>query len=175
LALSEPFERALDLGTGSGCILVTLLAERRSATGVGADLSEAACLQASANAVLHGVADRAEIVQSNWFEQIEGRFDLIVSNPPYLAASEMADVAPELSDHEPAMALTDGLDGLSVYRIIADQAQGYLTAAGRVLVEIGWEQGDAVCDIFRDAGWAGVTLVQDLDGRPRVVCADTPA
>lgn len=175
LALSEPFERALDLGTGSGCILVTLLAERRSATGVGADLSEAACLQASANAVLHGVADRAEIVQSNWFEQIEGRFDLIVSNPPYLAASEMADVAPELSDHEPAMALTDGLDGLSVYRIIADQAQGYLTAAGRVLVEIGWVQGDAVCDIFRDAGWAGVTLVQDLDGRPRVVCADTPA
>lgn len=175
LALSEPFDRVLDLGTGSGCILVTLLAERPTATGVGADLSEAACLQASANAVLHKVADRAEVIQSDWFERVEGRFDLIVSNPPYLAATEMADVAPELRDHEPAMALTDGLDGLSVYRIIADQAQGYLTAAGRVLVEIGWEQGDAVSAIFRDAGWAGVTLAHDLDGRPRVVCADTPA
>ncbi|MBM1632248.1 peptide chain release factor N(5)-glutamine methyltransferase [Sulfitobacter mediterraneus] len=175
LALSAPFERVLDLGTGSGCILVTLLAERRTASGVGADLSEAACLQASANAVLHEVAGRAEVIQSDWFDRIEGRFDLIVSNPPYLAATEMADVAPELRDHEPAMALTDGLDGLSVYRIIADQAQGYLTAKGRVLVEIGWQQGDAVCAIFRDAGWAGVTLAHDLDGRPRVVCADTPA
>ncbi|KAJ04745.1 peptide chain release factor N(5)-glutamine methyltransferase [Sulfitobacter mediterraneus] len=175
LALSAPFERALDLGTGSGCILVTLLAERRTATGVGADLSEAACLQASANAVLHEVAARAEVIQSDWFDKVEGRFDLILSNPPYLAATEMADVAPELRDHEPAMALTDGLDGLSVYRIIADQAQGYLTAEGRVLVEIGWQQGDAVCAIFRDAGWAGVTLAHDLDGRPRVVCADTPA
>ena len=175
LALSAPFERALDLGTGSGCILVTLLAERRTATGVGADLSEAACLQASANAVLHEVAARAEVIQSDWFDKVEGRFDLILSNPPYLAATEMADVAPELRDHEPAMALTDGLDGLSVYRIIADQAQGYLTAEGRVLVEIGWQQGDAVCAIFRDAGWAGVSLAHDLDGRPRVVCADTPA
>ncbi|MBM1557135.1 peptide chain release factor N(5)-glutamine methyltransferase [Sulfitobacter mediterraneus] len=175
LALSAPFERVLDLGTGSGCILVTLLAERRTATGVGADLSEAACLQASANAVLHEVAGRAEVIQSDWFDKVEGRFDLILSNPPYLAAIEMADVAPELRDHEPAMALTDGLDGLSVYRIIADQAQGYLTAEGRVLVEIGWQQGDAVCAIFRDAGWAGVTLAHDLDGRPRVVCADTPA
>ncbi len=175
LALSAPFERVLDLGTGSGCILVTLLAERRTATGVGADLSEAACLQASANAVLHEVAARAEVIQSDWFDKVEGRFDLILSNPPYLAATEMADVAPELRDHEPAMALTDGLDGLSVYRIIADQAQGYLTAEGRVLVEIGSQQGDAVCAIFRDAGWAGVTLAHDLDGRPRVVCADTPA
>ena len=174
-ALAEPFDRVLDLGTGSGCILVTLLAENAAARGVGVDLSEDACLQASANAVHHGVAGRAEIVQSNWFERVSGRFDLIVSNPPYLAASEMAQVAPELRDHEPRMALTDGLDGLSAYRVIAAEAQGFLTVAGRVLVEIGWQQGDAVCDIFRASGWGRVDLIPDLDGRPRVVSAGQPA
>ncbi|APE43714.1 protein-(glutamine-N5) methyltransferase, release factor-specific [Sulfitobacter alexandrii] len=175
LALSERFERVLDLGTGSGCILVTLLAERAEATGIGVDLSEGACLQASANAVVHGVAARAEILQSDWFAAVEGRFDLIVANPPYLAAEEMGHVAPELRDHEPRMALTDEADGLSAYRIIADEAQGYLTAAGRVLVEIGWQQGDAVQEIFRRAGWGAVTLAQDLGGRARVVSASMPA
>ena len=175
LALSRPFGRVLDLGTGSGCILVTLLAERGDVTGVGVDLSEDACLQASANAVQHDVAGRATILQSDWFERVDGRFDLIVSNPPYLAATEMAEVAPALRDHEPQMALTDGLDGLSAYRIIAGEAQGFLTVGGRVLVESGWQQGDAVCDIFRRAGWAQVELAHDLDGRPRVVCASEPA
>ncbi|KZX93992.1 MULTISPECIES: peptide chain release factor N(5)-glutamine methyltransferase [unclassified Sulfitobacter] len=175
LALSEPFARVLDLGTGSGCILVSLLAERPSATGVGADLSEAACLQASANAVRHAIADRASIIRSDWFGQVEGRFDLIVSNPPYLAQEEMAGVAPELRDHEPEMALTDGADGLSAYRVIASEAQGYLTATGRVLVEIGATQGASVAALFRQAGWGRVRVVQDLDGRDRVVWADTPA
>ncbi|WP_254702538.1 peptide chain release factor N(5)-glutamine methyltransferase [Sulfitobacter sp. THAF37] len=175
LALTEPFERVLDLGTGSGCILVTLLAERTEATGLGVDLSEGACLQASANAVVHGVAGRADIRQSDWFEAVEGRFDLIVANPPYLAAEEMAQVSPELRDHEPRMALTDESDGLSAYRIIADEAQGYLTATGRVLVEIGWQQGDAVQQIFRNAGWGAVTLAHDLGGRSRVVSAANPA
>lgn len=175
LALDAPFSSVLDLGTGSGCILVSLLAEREDVAGVGVDLSEAACLQASANAVLHNVADRADVFQSDWFAQIEGRFDLIVSNPPYLALDEMARVAPELARYEPQMALTDGGDGLSVYRIIADQAQSYLTPAGRVLVEIGWQQGDAVLAIFEAAGWGRVTLAHDLDGRARVVCAAIPA
>lgn len=175
LALSEPFARVLDLGAGSGCILVSLLAERPSATGVGADLSEAACLQASANAVRHAIADRASIIRSDWFGQVEGRFDLIVSNPPYLAQEEMAGVAPELRDHEPEMALTDGADGLSAYRVIASEAQGYLTATGRVLVEIGATQGASVAALFRQAGWGRVRVAQDLDGRDRVVWADTPA
>ncbi|WP_372989757.1 peptide chain release factor N(5)-glutamine methyltransferase [Sulfitobacter sp.] len=175
LALSEPFETVLDLGTGSGCILVTLLAERPDARGLGLDLSEAACLQASANAVLHGVAARADIRQSDWFGAAEGRFDLIVANPPYLAKSEMAGVAPELRLHEPEMALTDGLDGLSAYRVIASQAQGYLTATGRVLAEIGWQQGADVAQIFKAAGWGRVRILPDLDGRDRVLWADTPA
>ncbi|MEP5730041.1 MAG: peptide chain release factor N(5)-glutamine methyltransferase [Sulfitobacter sp.] len=175
LALTQAFDNVLDLGVGSGCILVTLLAERTDVRGVGIDLSEDACLQASANAVLLGVDARAKVLQSNWFENVDGRFDLIVSNPPYLAASEMSGVDPELRDHEPRIALTDGLDGLSAYRTIAAEAQGYLTAEGRVLVEIGWQQGDAVCDIFRRSGWAQVELAHDLGGRPRVVCAGQPA
>lgn len=174
-ALGAPFERVLDLGTGSGCILVTLLAERDTATGVGVDLSEGACLQASANAVLQGVAERAQIVQSDWFEAVEGRYDLIVSNPPYLAQSEMAAIAPELALHEPAMALTDGEDGLSVYRLIAERAQQYLTAQGRVLTEMGWQQGADVRAIFESAGWADVVILPDLDGRDRVICAQNPA
>ncbi|MEM9969195.1 MAG: peptide chain release factor N(5)-glutamine methyltransferase [Pseudomonadota bacterium] len=174
-ALSAPFESVLDLGTGSGCILITLLAEQTHAWGIGVDLSEAACLEASANAVRHAVQERAEILQSDWFERVEGRFDLIVSNPPYLRAEEMASLAPELRDHEPRLALTDEADGLSVYRLLAAHAQQYLTAEGRLLVEIGWQQGQAVPAIFRDAGWADVTLARDLDGRPRVVCAAKPA
>lgn len=174
-ALAAPFERVLDLGTGSGCILVTLLAERQTATGVGVDLSENACLQASANAVLHGVAGRAEVLQSDWFSAVEGRYDLIVSNPPYLAQAEMRDIAPELALYEPAMALTDGADGLSVYRLIAERAQGYLTSQGRVMVEIGWQQGADVKAIFIAAGWADVVILPDLDGRDRVVCAQNPA
>ena len=175
LALSRPFERVLDLGTGSGCVLVTLLAEQPEAQGLGVDLSEDACLQASANAVHFGVNARAEILQSDWFDQVDGRFDLIVSNPPYIAASEMASIAPEVREHEPRMALTDEADGLSAYRVIAAEAQGYLTSAGRVMVEIGWQQGQAVAEIFARSGWGSVEVAQDLGGKDRVVCASKPA
>lgn len=174
VALSEPFDRVLDLGTGSGCIIVTLLAERPEAEGLGVDVSELACLQASANAVLHHVAERAVFVQSDWFSAVEGRYDLIVSNPPYLAASEMQFVQPELRDHEPRIALTDEADGLSAYRVIASQAQGYLSAQGRVIVEIGWQQGSDVASIFNAQGWGEVAILPDLGGQDRVICASKP-
>ncbi|MEY8842860.1 peptide chain release factor N(5)-glutamine methyltransferase, partial [Cribrihabitans sp. XS_ASV171] len=130
-ALARPYGRVLDLGTGSGCILVTLLAERPDATGMGTDLSEAACLQASANAVLHRVQERAEIVRADWFAGVTGQFDLIVSNPPYIAQAEMEGLAPEVREHEPEMALTDGRDGLSAYRAIAGRAVEFLRPGGR--------------------------------------------
>lgn len=174
-ALSQPFERVLDLGTGSGCILVTLLAECEGASGVGVDLSEAACLEASANAVSHDVAARADIRRSDWFEDVEGRFDLIVSNPPYIAAEEMADLAPEVQQHEPRMALTDEADGLSAYRIIAAEAGAYLRATGRVMCEIGHRQGRAVCALFEEHGWGDVAMLVDLDGRDRGIVARNPA
>ncbi|MCE8555047.1 peptide chain release factor N(5)-glutamine methyltransferase [Ruegeria pomeroyi] len=173
-ALSAPFDRVLDLGVGSGAILVTLLGERPSATGLGVDLSEAACLQASANAVLHRVGARADIRRSDWFEAVEGRFDLIVSNPPYIALSEMDTLAPEVREHEPELALTDGGDGLGAYRHIAAGAPDYLLPGGRLLVEIGPTQARAVSDLFQAAGLSGLRVIPDLDGRDRVVAAHLP-
>ncbi len=168
-ALAEPFERVLDLGTGSGCILVTLLAERETATGLGVDLSEAACLQASANAVLHQTAPRADIRQSDWFSAVTGRFDLVVSNPPYIAMGEMPGLSREVREHEPELALTDGGDGLGAYRTICAQAPEFMRPKGRLIVEIGPTQGTEVSAFMVEAGLTGVCVLPDLDGRDRVV------
>ncbi|WP_170549283.1 peptide chain release factor N(5)-glutamine methyltransferase [Ruegeria atlantica] len=173
-ALSEPFDHVLDLGTGSGCILITLLAERTSASGIGADLSESACLQASANAVQHQVQYRVEILRSDWFENIEGLFDLIVANPPYISLEEMQDLSPEVREHEPRMALTDEGDGLGAYRHIAASAPDFLMPGGRILVEIGPTQGKAVAALFQAAGLVDAGVIPDLDGRDRVVVARMP-
>jgi release factor glutamine methyltransferase len=140
--------------------------------GVGVDVSEAACLQTSANAVLHHVHKRSDIKQSDWFDQVSGQFDLIVSNPPYLSKQEMEGAQPELVQHEPRIALTDEKDGLSVYRLIAKQASAFLAKDGRILVEIGAEQGHDVRAIFEQSGWQNIRLLPDLDGRDRVIHAD---
>lgn len=170
-ALAEPFANLLDLGVGSGCILVTLLAEAPQARGLGVDISEAACLQASANAVLHGVEARARITQSDWFAQVAGSFDLIVANPPYLTSAEYDAADPELRQHEPRLALTDEGDGLSAYRHIAARAPAHLVPGGRVLVEIGWQQGEAVQKIFQVNGAVTTGILPDMDGRERCVVA----
>ena len=170
-ALAAPFDRVLDLGTGSGAILVTLLAEMPQATGVGVDLSEAACLQASANAVLHRVAARAQLLQSDWFAAVSGRFDLIVSNPPYIPAQDLATLDDEVRRHEPRMALTDEADGLSAYRAIAADAPRHLQRGGRVVLEIGAQQAGPVCEILACAGFGDQQVLHDLDGRDRVVVA----
>jgi release factor glutamine methyltransferase len=173
-ALAEPYGRVLDLGTGSGCLLVTLLAERAEAVGVGVDLSEAACLQASANVVLHRVQDRAQILLSDWFGDVPGQFDLIVSNPPYIALAEIDGLQTEVRDHEPRMALTDFGDGLGAYRRIAAGAPAHLVPGGRLLVEIGPGQSAPVKALFAAEGLAEMSVLQDLDGRDRVVCARRP-
>ena len=169
-ALAEPFARVLDLGVGSGNILVTLLAEQPDARGVGVDLSEAACLQASANVVLHRVQARAEIATSDWFSHVTGQYDLIVSNPPYIALDEMPGLSAEVRRHEPEVALTDYGDGLGAYRRIAAAVPGHLTHGGRLLVEIGPTQAAAVIALFAQAGLVDVRVVRDLDGRDRVIC-----
>jgi release factor glutamine methyltransferase len=173
-ALAEPFARVLDLGTGSGCILVTLLAERPGAQGVGTDISPDALLIAGENAARHGVADRLVLTPSDWFGDIGGRYDLIVSNPPYIAADEMAGLAPEVRDHEPRGALTDEADGLTAYRAIAEGAGRFLVPGGRLLVEIGPAQGMAVSSLFAQAGLERVVVHPDLDRRDRVVAARRP-
>lgn len=171
-ALARPFGRVVDLGTGTGCILITLLAERPGAEGVGADLSAAALAVAEANARDLGVA--ARFVQSDWWAGVEGVFDLIVSNPPYIAAAEMAGLAPEVREHEPAMALTDGGDGLGAYRAILTGAGAHLAPGGRVLLEIGPAQGAAVLALAAAAGLPGGRVLPDWDGRDRVVVLDSP-
>lgn len=169
-ALSHPFERVLDLGTGSGCILLTLLAETQGAWGLGTDLSPAALDVAVRNRAALGQGDGALLRQSDWYDMVEGSFDLIVSNPPYIAKDEMADLAPELA-HEPRLALTDEGDGLSAYRALAAGAPRHLEPGGRLLVEIGWQQGAAVSALMSAAGLTDVVVVTDLDKRDRVVSA----
>lgn len=168
-ALYAPFRRVLDLGTGSGAILVTLLAERPEARGVGTDVSAQAVLVAGLNAERHGVADRLLLPLSDWWDDVGGRFDLIVSNPPYIAASEMEGLAPEVAIHEPCAALTDGGDGLGAYRAIVAPVADHLTPGGRLLVEIGPTQASAVADMMRAARLEDINVHFDLDGRPRVV------
>lgn len=170
-ALSAPFQRVLDLGTGSGCILLTLLAERPRATGLGVDLSPLALKVAALNATSLGLADRVDWAAGSWFSPVSGVFDLIVSNPPYIAADEMAGLAPEVRLHEPGMALTDGADGLSAYRAILSGAGAHLAEGGRILLEIGPTQAAAVSSLARDAGFQSLRVLPDLDGRDRVVVA----
>ena len=173
-ALAQPFETVLDLGTGTGCILLSLLADRPEAQGVGCDISVAALAVAARNAQSLGVQSRASFQLSDWFSAVQGQFDLIVSNPPYIAAAEMADLARDVRDWEPHLALTPGGDGLQPYRIIAAKAGPHLRAGGRLMVEIGPTQATAVAGFFSQHGFDQVAVLQDLDGRDRVVAALKP-
>jgi release factor glutamine methyltransferase len=161
-----PF-RFLDLGTGSGIIAVTLICEYPKARGVATDVSKAALSLARENAARHGVADRLELVHANWFADIEGRFDLIASNPPYIRLGEIEGLAPEVRDHDPRVALDGGLDGLEAYRRIAAGARERLTPGGVVTVEIGAGQEPEVSAFFADQGFVREAVRNDLAGRPR--------
>lgn len=165
------FENILDLGTGTGCILLTLLAEWPGATGVGCDLSEPALAVAKANQAALGLGERCDLVLSDWYENVSGRFDLIVSNPPYIAEAEMPGLSPEVLNHEPHAALTPGGDGLSAYEAIAAGAQDHLEPDGMLMVEIGPTQSHAVAAILVNAGLTVRAVIPDLDQRPRVVIA----
>ncbi len=173
-ALARPAARVLDLGTGTGCILLTLLAEWPGATGLGTDVSVAALEVARRNAAALGLGDRAGFVLADWATDLSGPFDLIVSNPPYIAADEIAGLSPDVRDWEPMLALSPGGDGLAAYRAILPQAAALLAPDGRVLVEIGATQGAAVVAIGRAAGFEAAIL-PDLDGRDRVVSFAFPA
>lgn len=173
-ALLEPFDRVLDLGTGSGCILLSLLAERPQAAGVGTDMSQAALAVAAQNCVALDLMARTTLVPSDWFRTVEGQFDLIVSNPPYIAADEMDGLQPEVRMYEPRMALTDEADGLTAYRKIAAGAPAHLRVGGRLMFEIGPTQAAAVSSMMRHAGFERLRVVPDLDGRDRVVVGYWP-
>lgn len=170
-ALISPASTILDLGTGSGIILLTLLAEWPDATGTGTDISPAALAVAEINAQALALTPRAIFILSNWFSTLTNRYDLITSNPPYIAADEMPHLSPDVLNWEPHIALTPGGDGLDAYRAIAAGAAAHLNPKGRLIVEIGPTQGPAVCTLFTAAGLQAAMIQKDLDGRDRIVTA----
>lgn len=165
--------RILDLGTGTGVLLVTLLASFPGATGVAVDLSAAALAVAAKNAARHGVADRARFVVSDWFSAIKGTFDLIVSNPPYIPDGAMGALPREVREGDPRRALAGGFDGLDAYRAIARGALAHLAEGGAVLVEVGQGQATDVVAIFAEAGLVPRDVpprpINDLAGIERVL------
>ena len=167
LKVIRPQMDVLDLCTGSGCILLSILKNAPTVRGIGSDVSKQALLVAKENAKLHNLD--AEWVRSNLFDNVSGQFDVIVSNPPYIAQAEILTLMPEVGQFEPVQALDGGLDGLDFYRRIVEEAPQYLKENGYLFFEIGWDQGAQVKKLMEDAGFADVAVIRDLAGNDRVV------
>ena len=164
--------RVLDMCTGSGCILLSLLHYSNDCEGLGVDLS-AEALEVAGRNVLKVLtpekAEHAHFLQSDLFEKVEGKFEIIVSNPPYIASAEVEKLMPEVQDHEPRMALDGTEDGLYFYRRIIEEAGKHLMSSGMLFFEIGYDQGQAVSELMRTEGYCDVQVVQDYAGLDRVV------
>lgn len=165
----RPGMRVLDLCTGSGCILLTVLKEA-DVTGVGSDLSSDALLVAEKNGKRIGV--RPDWIQGDLFQNIEGAFDMILSNPPYIQSEVIETLDPEVKDHEPRLALDGSEDGLLFYRRITAEAPEYLNPSGWLCMEIGYDQGDALRMLFSESGrYTNIEIIKDLSGLDRVALA----
>lgn len=164
--------RVLDMCTGSGCILLSLLHYSNDCEGLGVDLS-AEALEVAGRNVLKVLtpekAEHAHFLQSDLFEKVEGKFEIIVSNPPYIASAEVEKLMSEVRDHEPRMALDGTEDGLYFYRRIIEEAGKHLVSSGMLFFEIGYDQGQAVSELMRTEGYCEVQVVQDYAGLDRVV------
>lgn len=161
-----------DVGTGSGCIAVTLLCERADARAVGLDISEAALLVARENASEHTVENRILFKVSDCFDALDqntDQFDLIVSNPPYVSAAALPGLQREVRDFEPLVALTAGQDGLGVIRRLLTEAPEFLKGNGHLMMEIGFDQGERVRNLINPAVWTLNNILPDLQGIPRIV------
>lgn len=166
--------RLLDLGTGSGCLLIALLTELPAAWGLGLDRAPNAAALAERNAKTLGVRERCAFVVGDWTEALTGRFDVILSNPPYIPLRDRNSLAPEVSRFDPALALFGGADGLDPYRRFAAELAGFLSPGGVLALEIGWDQGGAVTALLQQQGWRDVACLPDLAGRDRVIVAYPP-
>ncbi len=169
IASEKDRARVLDLGTGTGAIALALLKGCAEAQAVGTDISDDALRTAQENAVREGVAERFEAIRSDWFTTIRGRFDIIVSNPPYIKQSAIAALEPEVRDFDPYRALNGGIDGLDAYRAIATGAQAFLEKDGIVGVEIGFDQKDSVTGVFAASGFALQQAARDYGDNDRVL------
>ena len=167
LKVLKPGMQVLDLCTGSGCILISLMKNVPDLTGIGSDVSKTALLVAKENAKQYELA--AEWVRSDLFDNIGGKYDMIVSNPPYIRTEEIAKLMPEVRDFEPIDALDGREDGLYFYRRIVGEAQEYLNPGGYLYFEIGYDQGEAVSSMMREAGFTDVEVIKDLAHNDRVV------
>lgn len=163
--------RILDIGTGTGALLLALLSELRNATGTGTDISMRALEVARANAEQNKLAARSRFVCSNLADGVSGPFDLVVSNPPYIARAEIKSLQPEVSEYDPALALDGGTDGLDFYRAIAREASRLLAPAGHLIVELGAGQEAPVATLFQKAGLTIEPARPDLAGIPRALLA----
>jgi len=163
--------RILDIGTGTGALLLALLNECDNASGVGTDISEEAIVVARSNATLLGFGENSSFIACNGAEELHGPFDLIVSNPPYIRSGDIASLAPEVRDFDPRLALDGGEDGLDGYRLVAKEAKRLLAPGGYVIVELGIGQEQAVRETFMRAGLATGAVRPDLSGIPRALAA----
>ena len=167
--IGNPPEQVLDLGTGSGCLIVSLMTEWPLSHGHAVDISGKALLVASENARTHGVDDRITFVTSDWGESVNGYFDLIVSNPPYISNREIANLPPEVKNYDPILALEGGEDGLDCYRKIILAVKKLLKLNGICLLEVGYDQAEKVSRLVEDSGLFVRGVHPDMAGIPRVV------
>ena len=164
--------RFCEIGVGSGCISISLLANLPRSAAVAVDVSNAAIEIAERNAKRHGVGERLEFINSNVFEHVdETSFDLIVSNPPYIPELDLGSLQSEVRHFEPRLALSGGEDGLDIVRILIAESPKYLRSNGFLFVEIGWDQSERVRFLFNPALWQSVEFLPDLQGIPRIVKA----
>ena len=159
--------RLLDLGTGTGCLLVALLSELPGAVGLGIDVSASAVSLARANACRHGLGERASFAVADWGAALAARFDVVVSNPPYVATPELVSLAPEIACHEPRTALAGGADGYECYRRLAPQIARLLASGGLAAIELGAGMADEVRSLFAASGLLEIGRRRDLSGIER--------
>lgn len=159
----------LDLCCGTGCILLSLLKYSNDCSGTGVDLDEKSIELAARNAERLGL--KADFRVSNLFENVEGKYDLIVSNPPYIPSAVIGTLEPEVKDYEPRRALDGGTDGLDFYKVLASRCKEYLKRGGYIFFEIGYDQKDAVLELLNKEGYKDVLCIKDLAGFDRVVKA----
>lgn len=169
IAKREASPRLIDLGTGTGAIALSLLRELPAFSGIGVDISSDALETALANANLNGLSGRFSTVESHWFERVTGRFDIIVSNPPYIRTQVISELRPEVRNFDPAAALDGGEDGLDAYRTIAKTAGHHLMPHGVIALEIGFDQKQSVTDIFASCGYTLKNAVRDYGGNDRAL------
>lgn len=166
--------RILDLGTGTGCLLLSLLHELPEATGLGVDIAPRAVEQAQKNAQKLELDNRARFVTGNWIENIAERFDVIISNPPYIPQKDMEGLMPEVREHDPHLALDGGEDGLTAYRFLIPHMPQYLKPNGLLVFEVGIHQADLVAGLLKKSGFTDITAHHDLGGVERCVSAHIP-